>query len=82
MVTTPWRNITLGCSNWPIIEASVRKSLRALSELPGFKVLMATSTSARPSDVNFSFPRQTSPNSPPPENIYIISEYTMSQKYK
>lgn len=68
LVTTPCRKITLGCSNWPIIDASVKKSLRALSAEPGFRVLMATSISVRPSGGNFSLPRHTSPNSPPPWN--------------
>lgn len=68
LVTTPCRKITLGCSNWPIIDASVKKSLRALSAEPGFRVLMATSISVRPSGGNFSLPLHTSPNSPPPWN--------------
>lgn len=66
-VTTPCRNITLGCSNCPMIDASVRKSLRALSELPGFRVLMATSTSTEGEPRTFNFPLHTSPNSPPPD---------------
>ena len=73
-VTTPWRNITLGCSNWPIIEASVRKSIRALSELPGFRVLIATSMSAEEFDLSgkLNRPLQTSPNSPPPIIASIV----------
>lgn len=39
--------------------------MRALSELPSFSVLMATSISGR--DGIFRLPRHTSPNSPPPE---------------
>lgn len=66
LVTTPCRNITLGCSNCPMMEASVKKSLRALSELPGLSVLMATSTSTEGEPSTFNFPLQTSPNSPPP----------------
>ena len=41
-VTTPWRNMTLGCSNCPMIEASVKKSDLALSLEPGSNVLLAT----------------------------------------
>ena len=62
LVTTPCKKMTLGCSNWPMILASVKKSDRALSELPGFKVLIATSISFRSGKL--SLPRQTSPNSP------------------
>lgn len=66
LVTTPCKKMTLGCSNCPIIEASVKKSFLALSAEPGFKVFMATSISDLPSGGSFSLPLQTSPNSPPP----------------
>ena len=52
-----------------MIEASVKKSIRALSELPGFKVFIATNKSAEELfDLSGkdSLPLQTSPNSPPP----------------
>lgn len=62
-VTTPCKNITLGCSNWPIMEASVKKSFLALSMEPAFNVLIATSISM---PLVLSFPLHTSPNSPPP----------------
>ncbi len=47
LVTTPCRKITFGCSNWPMMLASVRKSILALSELPDLSVLIATSMSLR-----------------------------------
>ena len=59
-----WRKMTFGCSNWPIIEASVKKSVLALSLEPGFRVLMATNMSCLSGWLKR--PRQTSPNSPPP----------------
>jgi hypothetical protein len=49
-----------------MIDASVKKSLRALSELPGFSVLIATSTSTEGDPRTFNLPLHTSPNSPPP----------------
>ena len=52
----------MGCSNWPIMLASVRKSFLALSEDPGLRVFMATHISSRPGYL--SLPLQTSPNSP------------------
>ena len=62
LVTTPSRYITLGSSNCPIIDASVRKSSLFLSDAPAFRVLIATLSSALP--FNRNFPLQTSPNSP------------------
>lgn len=62
--------MTFEWSNWPIIEASVRKSNRGFSAVVGFNVLIATVTSDFPGI--FSFPRQTSPNSPPPIIASIV----------
>ena len=41
------KKMTFGCSNCPMIEASVRKSVLALSLDPGLRVLMATSMSCK-----------------------------------
>ena len=62
LVTTPSRKMTLGSSNWPMMEASVRKSRRFFSVAPGLRVLMATVISGRPGIR--SLPLHTSPNSP------------------
>ena len=64
------KKMTLGCSNCPMMEASVRKSVLALSLEPGLSVLMATSMSCR--SCWLSRPRHTSPNSPPPMIASIV----------
>ena len=53
-----------------MMEASVRKSVLALSLEPGLSVLMATSMSCR--SCWLSRPRHTSPNSPPPMIASIV----------
>lgn len=79
LVTTPCKNITFGCSNCPIIEASVKKSFLDFSCEPAFNVLMATSISLLP--FIFNFPLHTSPNSPPPKS-YIFEFILESLVFK
>lgn len=62
LVTTPSRWMTLGWSNWPMMDASLRKSRRCFSVYPDLRVLMATKISLLPG--SFKWPLQTSPNSP------------------
>lgn len=62
LVTTPSRWMTLGWSNWPMMDASLRKSRRCFSVYPDLRVLMATKISLFPG--SFKWPLQTSPNSP------------------
>ena len=83
LVTTPWRKMTLGCSNWPMMEASVRKSILALSVEPGFSVLMATSMSGLPVTARsgrLRRPRHTSPNSPPPMMASIVMNLKLAKR--
>lgn len=62
LVTTPSSRMIFGWENWPMMLASLKKSSLCFSEYPGFRVFMATSTSARPRAV--ITPLKTSPNSP------------------
>lgn len=62
LVTTPSRRMMLGWSNWPMMLASLRKSLLCRSTWPPFSVLIATGISLFPGV--FKRPLQTSPNSP------------------
>ncbi len=62
LVMTPINLMTLGSSNWPIMEASERKSLRSLSVEVVLRVFTAT-LQVIFSGVSISA-AQTSPNSP------------------
>lgn len=76
-VTTPSKRMMFGWSNWPMILASLKKSLLCRSMWPPFKVLMATGISLFPGV--FKRPLQTSPNSP--ENMNKSSSFFQQNTY-